>query len=56
VLENVRNDIVEVAVGGGRVLAAGNTAEIRALTGPGIREIELRGRSCSPASSMHTAT
>ena len=46
---NTTNDIVEaVAVGGGRILAVGSTAEIRALAGSGTREIELRGRSLLP--------
>jgi predicted amidohydrolase YtcJ len=46
---NARNDIVEaVAVGSGRILAVGSTADIRALAGPGTRDIELRGRSLLP--------
>jgi predicted amidohydrolase YtcJ len=46
---NATNDIVEaVAVSGGRILAVGSTADIRALSGPGTREIELRGRSLLP--------
>src|SRR5919109_3802092 len=46
---NASNDLVEaVAVGGGRILAVGSTADIRALSGPGTREIELRGRSLLP--------
>jgi predicted amidohydrolase YtcJ len=46
---NTTNDIVEaVAVGGGRILAVGSTADIRALVGPGTREIEQRGRSLLP--------
>ncbi|HXH09310.1 MAG TPA: amidohydrolase, partial [Alphaproteobacteria bacterium] len=46
---NATNDIVEaVAVGGGRILAVGSTAAIRALAGPGTREVELKGRSLLP--------
>jgi len=46
---NARNDIVEaVAVGSGRILAVGSTADIRALAGPGTREVELKGRSLLP--------
>jgi predicted amidohydrolase YtcJ len=46
---NASNDIVEaVAVGGGRILAVGNTAEVRALAGSGTREVALRGRSLLP--------
>jgi predicted amidohydrolase YtcJ len=43
------NDVVEaVAIGGGRVLAVGSNASVRALAGPSTREIELRGRSALP--------
>jgi hypothetical protein len=46
---NARNDIVEAAaVGGGRILAVGSTTDIRALAGPGTREVVLRGRSLLP--------
>jgi predicted amidohydrolase YtcJ len=46
---NARNDVVEaVAVSGGRILAVGSTADIRALAGPGTREVALRGRSLLP--------
>ncbi len=46
---NPSNDIAEaVAVGGGRILAAGSTAEVRAYAGTGTREVELRGRSLLP--------
>jgi predicted amidohydrolase YtcJ len=46
---NDANDIVEaVAIGGGRVLAAGTSVAVRAAAGPGTREIELRGRSALP--------
>ena len=46
---NARNDIVEaVAVGGGRILAVGSTADIRSLAGPGTREVALHGRSLLP--------
>jgi predicted amidohydrolase YtcJ len=46
---NATNDIVEaVAVGGGRLLTVGSTADIRALPGPGTREIEQRGCSLLP--------
>ena len=46
---NATNDIVPaLAVGGGRILAAGDDAEIRALAGPGARVVELRGRSLLP--------
>ena len=46
---NARNDIVEaVAVGGGRILAVGSTADIRALVGQGTREVPLRGGSLLP--------
>jgi predicted amidohydrolase YtcJ len=46
---NARNDIVEaVAVGGGRILAVGSTADIRAFAGPGTREVALHGRSLLP--------
>ncbi len=46
---NATNDVVPaLAVGGGRVLAAGSDADIRALAGPGARVVELRGRSLLP--------
>jgi predicted amidohydrolase YtcJ len=46
---NASNDIVEaIAVGGGRILAVGSTADIRALAGPGTREVALRGRALLP--------
>src|SRR5687767_10310844 len=46
---NAQNDIVEaVAVGGGRILAVGSNADIRALVGPGTRDVALRGRSLLP--------
>jgi predicted amidohydrolase YtcJ len=46
---NTRNDIFEaVAVGGGRILALGSTADIRPLAGPGTCEVPLRGRSLHP--------
>jgi len=46
---NAANDVVPaLAVGGGRVLAAGSDAEVRALAGPGARVVELRGRSLLP--------
>ena len=46
---NATNDVVSaLAVGGGRVLAAGPDADVRALAGPGARVVELRGRSLLP--------
>jgi len=46
---NPTNDVVPaLAVGGGRVLAAGGDAEMRALAAPGARIVELRGRSLLP--------
>jgi predicted amidohydrolase YtcJ len=46
---NATNDVVTaLAVGGGRVLAAGGDADVRALAGPGARVVELRGRSLLP--------
>jgi predicted amidohydrolase YtcJ len=46
---NARNDVVEaVAVGRGRIRAVGSAADIRALAGPGTREVALRGRSLLP--------
>ena len=46
---NARNDIVEaVAVGGGRILAVGSTADIRALVGQGTCEVPRRGGSLLP--------
>ena len=46
---NARNDIVDaVVIGGGRILAVGSTADIRALAGPSTREMALRGRSLLP--------
>jgi predicted amidohydrolase YtcJ len=46
---NARNDIAEaVAVGGGRILAAGSDAQVRPLAGRGTRVVELRGRSLLP--------
>jgi predicted amidohydrolase YtcJ len=46
---NATNDVVPaLAVGGGRILAAGGDAEIRALAGPGARVVELRGRALLP--------
>jgi predicted amidohydrolase YtcJ len=46
---NAQNDIVEaVAVGGGRILAVGSNADIRALVGPDTRDVALRGRSLLP--------
>ena len=46
---NATNDVVPaVAVGGGRILAVGSDADVRALAGPGTRVVELRGRSLLP--------
>ena len=46
---NATNDVVPaLAVGGGRVLAAGSDADVRALAGTGARVVELRGRSLLP--------
>jgi predicted amidohydrolase YtcJ len=46
---NTRDDVFEaVAVSGGRILAAGSNADIRALAGSGAREVALRGRSLLP--------
>ncbi|HEY7295211.1 MAG TPA: amidohydrolase [Dehalococcoidia bacterium] len=46
---NAANDIVEaVAVGGGRVLATGSAASVRALAGPNTRIVELGGRTVLP--------
>jgi predicted amidohydrolase YtcJ len=46
---NARDEVVEaVAVGGGRVLAAGSNADVRALAGRGTREVALGGRSLLP--------
>jgi predicted amidohydrolase YtcJ len=46
---NSTNDVVPaLAVGGGRVVAAGGDAEIRALAAPGARVVDLRGRSLLP--------
>ncbi|MHB8576502.1 MAG: amidohydrolase [Dehalococcoidia bacterium] len=46
---NATNDIAEaVTVGGGRVMAVGSNADVRALSGPGTRVIELQGRSLLP--------
>src|ERR1700675_4711768 len=46
---NATNDVVPaLAVGGGRILAAGSDADVRALAGPGARVVELRGRSLLP--------
>jgi predicted amidohydrolase YtcJ len=46
---NARNDVVEaVVIGGGRILAVGSTADIRALAGLSTREMALRGRSLLP--------
>ncbi|MDP6606536.1 MAG: amidohydrolase [Dehalococcoidia bacterium] len=43
------NSIAEaVAVAGGRILAAGSDAEVRATGGPATTHIELRGRSLLP--------
>ena len=46
---NAQNDIVEaVAVGGGRILAVGSNADIRALVGSDTRDVALRGRALLP--------
>jgi predicted amidohydrolase YtcJ len=46
---NATNDVVPaLAVGGGRILAAGSDAEVRALAGPGARVVELRGCALLP--------
>src|SRR5215475_7309331 len=46
---NASNDIVEaIAVAGGRILAVGSTVDIRALAGPGTREVGLHGRTLLP--------
>lgn len=46
---NQSNDVAEaVAVGGGRVLAAGSAASVRSLAGPGTRIVELAGRTLLP--------
>jgi predicted amidohydrolase YtcJ len=46
---NGSNDVAEaVAVQGERILAVGSNTTIRALAGPGTREIDLRGRAALP--------
>jgi predicted amidohydrolase YtcJ len=46
---NATNDVVPaLAVGDGRILAAGGDAEIRGVAGPRARVVELRGRSLLP--------
>ncbi|HYB41999.1 MAG TPA: amidohydrolase family protein, partial [Candidatus Methylomirabilis sp.] len=46
---NPANDIVPaLAVGSGRILAAGGDEDIRALADSGTRVVELRGRSLLP--------
>ncbi|HET7341469.1 MAG TPA: amidohydrolase [Methylomirabilota bacterium] len=46
---NATDDVVPaLAVRDGRVALAGGDAEVRALTGPGTRVVELRGRSLLP--------
>lgn len=40
-----------IALGGGRVLAAGTTAEVRRLAGPRTRSIGLRGRTVLPGAN-----
>jgi predicted amidohydrolase YtcJ len=46
---NATNDVVPgLAVGGGRILAAGGDAEMRALAAPGARIVDLRGRALLP--------
>ena len=46
---NAANDVVPaLAVGGGRILAAGSDADVRALATAGTRVVELRGRSLLP--------
>ncbi len=40
-----------IAIGGGRVLGAGTTAEIRRLGGPGTESVNLRGRTLLPGSN-----
>jgi predicted amidohydrolase YtcJ len=46
---DARNEVVPaLAVGGGRVLAAGADAEVRGLAGPATRVVELRGRTLLP--------
>jgi predicted amidohydrolase YtcJ len=53
---NTTNDIVPaLAVGGGRILAAGGDAEIRSLAGPGPGSWSCGGARCYRASSMATA-
>lgn len=46
---NATNDVAPaLAVGGGRILAVGSDADVRALAGSGTRLIELKGRSLLP--------
>src|SRR5215831_16258905 len=46
---NVANDVVAaLAVGGGRVMAAGRDDDVRALAGPRTRVVDLKGRSLLP--------
>ena len=46
---NATNDLASaVAVGGGRILAVGSDADVRALAGPRTRAVELNGRSLLP--------
>ena len=40
-----------IAIGGGRVLGTGTTAEIRRLGGPGTESVNLRGRTLLPGSN-----
>jgi predicted amidohydrolase YtcJ len=46
---NASNDIVEaIAISSRRILAVGSSTDIRALAGPGTREVTLRGRTLLP--------
>lgn len=46
---NARSELVEaVAISGGKFVAIGKTAEIRAMAGPNTKQIDLRGRTVVP--------
>ncbi len=50
-VDRVFRRVEAIAIGGGRVLGSGTTAEMRRLGGPGTESVNLRGRTLLPGSN-----
>jgi predicted amidohydrolase YtcJ len=51
VVDRAFRRVEAIAIGGGRVMAAGTTAEVRRLAGPRTESINLRGRTVLPGAN-----